>query len=231
MTEFNDDVLGVVNVRHNPLSRSIRMRLSPRGEIVVTAPKRTPLMLIKKAVRDARHELADIRDQANIVEYVDGQQIGHSHKLISTPSNLTSSPNVRLDQRTLVVSLPSGFMLSGKSVQVMIRDEVMKILRKEAKAYLPKRLDTLANRHGYRYSSIRFPHAISRWGSCSSRGTISLNIALMKLPLELIDYVIVHELAHTVQMNHSREFWDEVERRDPDFRTHRRELKQYSPIT
>lgn len=230
MTEFIDEVLGLIKIKRNPLSQSIRMRLSPTGDIVVSAPKHVPVALIKKTVRDARKELVDIKNSSKIDEYMDSQQIGHSHKLSVVSSEISDEPRAKLVDRTLIVYLPSNTPLSNASVQKIIRSEVRKVLRKEAKAYLPKRLSTLAKRFGYSYESVRFPHAISRWGSCSSRGTISLNIALMKLPLELIDYVIIHELAHTVYMNHSRDFWNEVESRDRDFRIHKKAVKQYSPI-
>lgn len=230
MTEFTDEVLGLVKIRRNPLSRSIRMRLSPTGDIVVSAPKHIPIALIKKSVRDARAELTDIKDGSKIDEYTDAQQIGHSHRLSVVSSDVSGDPRAKLVSRNLIVYLPQGTPLSDASVQSIVRSEVRKVLRKEAKAYLPRRLSTLAKRYGYSYESVRFPHTISRWGSCSSRGTISLNIALMKLPLDLIDYVIVHELSHTVHMNHSREFWREVESHDPDFRAHKKAVKQYSPI-
>lgn len=230
MAEFVDEVLGLIKVQNNPLSQSIRMRLSPRGEIVVSAPKRTPLALIKKAVRDARNELENIKNSANIEKYYNSQQIGHSHKLVVVSSDVSTEPRVKLQDRLLVVYLPKDISITEPSIQNMIRQDVTKILRKEAKAYLPKRLNTLANRFGYSYQAIRFPHTISRWGSCSSRGTISLNIALMKLPLDLIDYVIIHELTHTIHMNHSTDFWRDVERHDPEFRSHRKLMKQHSPI-
>ena len=230
MTKFIDDELGTVTIRHNPLSRSIRMRLAADGTIVVSAPKRTPVTLIKQAVRGAREDLLAMQKQVLPALYVDGQAIGQSHHLAIVHSDIRDAIHTQRRGTTLVVTLPSSKHSDDTDVQQQIREEVRQILRREAKSYLPRRLATLAERHGYSYQAVRFPHAISRWGSCSTSGTISLNIALMKLPPELIDYVIFHELSHTKHMDHSRAFWNEVKKLDPDYELHRRHLKRHSPI-
>ncbi|MBR2994745.1 M48 family metallopeptidase [Candidatus Saccharibacteria bacterium] len=109
------------------------------------------------------------------------------------------------------------------------RDYQKKVLMKKAKEYLPYRLEYYAKLYGYSYNKCRLSHANTRWGSCSSNKTISLNIGLMKVPEVLRDYVILHELAHLNHMDHSRAFWDEVKNHDNNYRFHEKKLKQFSP--
>jgi len=109
------------------------------------------------------------------------------------------------------------------------RDYHKKILMKKAKEYLPYRLEYFAKLYGYSYDKCRLTHANTRWGSCSSNKTISLNIGLMKVPEILRDYVILHELAHLNHMDHSKAFWAEVEKHDKNYRAHEKKLKMFSP--
>ncbi len=109
------------------------------------------------------------------------------------------------------------------------RDAKKKILAKKAKEYLPYRLDYYAKLYGYSYQKCRLSHANTRWGSCSSNQTISLNIGLMNVPETLRDYVILHELAHLHHMDHSEAFWAEVASHDPHYKSHRQKLKSFSP--
>lgn len=109
------------------------------------------------------------------------------------------------------------------------RDYQKKLLMKKAKEYLPYRLEYFAKLHGYKYNKCRLSHANTRWGSCSSNRTISLNIGLMKVPEPLRDYVILHELAHLNHMDHSRAFWAEVASHDRNYKSHEKKLKMFSP--
>ena len=109
------------------------------------------------------------------------------------------------------------------------RDYQKKVLMKKAKEYLPYRLEYFAKLYGYSYEKCRLTHANTRWGSCSSRRTISLNIGLMKVPEVLRDYVILHELAHLNHMEHSKEFWNEVGTHDKNYKIHEKKLKKFSP--
>lgn len=109
------------------------------------------------------------------------------------------------------------------------RDYQKKQLMKKAKEYLPYRLEYYAKLYGYKYEKCRLSHANTRWGSCSSNRTISLNIGLMKVPEPLRDYVILHELAHLNHMDHSHDFWAEVGAHDKNYKNHEKKLKMFSP--
>lgn len=109
------------------------------------------------------------------------------------------------------------------------RDYQKKQLMKKAREYLPYRLEYYAKLYGYSYDKCRLSHANTRWGSCSSNRTISLNIGLMKVPEVLRDYVILHELAHLNHMDHSKAFWVEVGSHDKNYKNHEKKLKHFSP--
>lgn len=109
------------------------------------------------------------------------------------------------------------------------RDYQKKQLMKKAREYLPYRLEYYAKLYGYSYDKCRLSHANTRWGSCSSNRTISLNIGLMKVPEVLRDYVILHELAHLNHMDHSKAFWAEVGSHDKNYKNHEKKLKLFSP--
>jgi hypothetical protein len=109
------------------------------------------------------------------------------------------------------------------------RDYQKKLLMKKAREYLPYRLEYYAKLFGYKYEKCRLTHANTRWGSCSSNKTISLNIGLMKVPEVLRDYVILHELAHLNHMDHSSAFWAEVGLHDKNYKVHEKKLKMFNP--
>jgi predicted metal-dependent hydrolase len=111
-----------------------------------------------------------------------------------------------------------------------LRRAIQKHLRKLAARELPVRVMELAVLHGISVSRVTVRNQKSRWGSCSRRGTISLNWRLIQAPGFVRDYIILHELAHRRQMNHSAKFWREVERLFPDYLQARQWLKQHSKL-
>lgn len=230
MPNFHDAEFGEIVVTKRRDSRAIRIKVGLKGELVATAPLYTPLLFIKQVVNSSRAQLRKlILDAGALNLYTDGQAIGKHHTLGVVATSMVHKPEVKIQRQTLVLYLPPGSELATRAVQQLVREAVTTVLRKEAKLYLPPKLKQLAIQHGFSYNKLRFSHASGRWGSCSSEGTISLNIALMKLPDELIDYVLIHELCHTRHMDHSAAFWKQVERYDPHFRLHKRQIKRQTP--
>jgi predicted metal-dependent hydrolase len=225
MAEIHDSRYGPISVKRHFRAKYVRLSVAPGGSLSISAPLYTPLHFIRRFIASSSQEIDNLLTYNQTV-YHDGGQIGKSHALKVIPASLTS---VNYKKPCITVSLAPNDVLESYSLQQLIKPLVAKALRNEAKAYLPRRLAYLAKNAGFSYNKTYLSHAKSRWGSCSSDHTISLNIALMKLDFPLIDYVIVHELAHTVELNHSAKFWRLVEQNDPDFKQHRTELKQQSP--
>ena len=98
------------------------------------------------------------------------------------------------------------------------RQAFLRWYREQARQFLTERVSVLARQHGFVYTKIRITSARTRWGSCSSRGTLSFTWRLIMAPPEVIDYVVIHELVHTRVNNHSRLFWQTVALIMPDYK-------------
>jgi predicted metal-dependent hydrolase len=230
MSSFIDPEFGEIIVHKRRGMRSVHIKIGTDGRYAATAPFYTPIIYIKQVVNSSRDALRKLAEHTSTTKpYKDKQAVGKKHILAVVPTQTVKSPTTKILRERLLVYLPPTNTLDDAEVQQQIRDAVVQILRKEAKAFLPERLSALARQHSFAYERVRFSHASGRWGSCSSTGTISLNIALMKLPDELIDYVLVHELCHTRHMNHSKHFWAEVEAINPRYKLHKRQIAKHSP--
>ncbi|MCL2444520.1 M48 family metallopeptidase [Candidatus Saccharibacteria bacterium] len=219
---FIDEELGEVVVRRSAVATSVRFSLAPDGRLRISAPAFVSDRRVKKLLENSRDEIGRLLISQKPKDTVkDGQKIGKSYTVV-----FRGGDDVEVAGKQIFIGA------GGDEVVVTqeIRDAIVKALRVDAKEYLPKRLKVLAEAGGFKYETVRLSHASSRWGSCSSGGTVSLNITLMRLPNQLIDYVLIHELAHTRHMNHSAEFWAEVAKYDPNYRRHRKALKMFSPF-
>lgn len=104
--------------------------------------------------------------------------------------------------------------------------EQVKELADQAVEYIPKRVKYYAEKENFVYNKITIKNLVSRWGSCSTKGNLNFNCLLMLTPYYVIDYIVVHELCHLREMNHSEKFWAEVEKIMPDYQRAELWLKQ-----
>ena len=116
--------------------------------------------------------------------------------------------------------------LETRDIQPISPQEV-RLLTTRAKRIIPSRVRYYADLMGLEYGNITIRMQKTRWGSCSSKGNLNFNCLLMRTPDEIIDYVVVHELCHLKEMNHSKRFWSEVEKVLPDYKVRRKWLKDH----
>ena len=140
---------------------------------------------------------------------------------------------VSFDQARLFAKSKAGWIKKhlGKMEQLEYRAKLASsgtpINRSAARRFLVDRLNFLAKQHGYAYTRVFIRNQKTRWGSCSAKNNINLNVNLVRLPVELIDYTILHELVHTRVKNHSRRFWDHMDMLLGDAKKIDRKLRVY----
>jgi predicted metal-dependent hydrolase len=120
--------------------------------------------------------------------------------------------------------------LSEPEIQSAARKTGIRALRRQAETLLPQRLDQLARQHEFSYRSVAIKQLKGRWGSCDQHANIVLNLFLMQLPWEHIDYVILHELTHTNVLRHGPDFWQAMEKVLPEVKQLRKQLRLHQPV-
>ena len=114
----------------------------------------------------------------------------------------------------------------NKDIRVLTEAELAE-LKKQAMIVIPARVRCYAPMVGVDYGRVTVRSQKTRWGSCSARGNLNFNISLMRAPLAVLDYVVIHELTHRKHMNHSKEFWADVARVMPEYKLAEKWLKEH----
>jgi len=233
-TKYIDiEQLGKVSFTINERSGRIRLSVKPDGEIVVSMPPSAPY---RDAIRFAESK-ADwiLKQQAKIRKGLtlfapESCFKTRFHQLAITKGNTDKVYN-RVGNGIIQIFIPERVNHEQPKVQEFIKNTLIDVMRWEAKTYLPKRLKELADQHGFKYENVSIKNASTRWGSCSSVNNINLNLHLMRVPEHLIDYVLVHELVHTVVKNHGEKFWMLLEHCYPNARKADKEMNNYRTQT
>ena len=188
-------------------------------ELVYPARRHPPdaeTMLIRKAdwVLRCLESVEERLRENPIRRYESGETLFYRGK----PMRLVVSPS---NPPTQMVALRKGDTFDLKVPERATQDDRRNIViawyRAHAKSYLPARAHELASLHGFRYQRLAIKHQKTRWGSCSTKGNINLNLRLMQTPDGAIDYVILHELCHLRDIDHSPAFWRHVAEVCPDY--------------
>ena len=214
-------------VRHRRARRYI-LRLARDGTARVTLPRGGS---VQEATQFARRNIAwlekQILRQAVAPKPSEVWQAGKEILLRGEPTLLEVAAR---GQGWVVRFGGEEVEVTGEEVKGDLRPRVEGHLRRLASVELPQRVLALAAGYPFPVRRITVRNQRSRWGSCSRRGTISLNWRLVQTPAFVRDYLVLHELAHLREMNHSPRFWNEVARLCPDFLEAERWLKQHSRL-
>jgi predicted metal-dependent hydrolase len=202
-----------------PRARRYILRVRPDGTLRVTVPhggsRREAEQFVRKHQRWIRRERDRVRTEHAPTEWNDGSEIllrGTAVRIAVESCN--GAMTVHYGDRRLTIA-PSA------NVRPAVEDDLKAI----AKAELEPRLHELAAAYGLAPGSISIRNQRSRWGSCGRNGNIALNFRLVQMPADVRDYVLLHELMHIRQQNHSRRFWKLVESVCPAFRDAERWLR------
>ncbi len=131
------------------------------------------------------------------------------------------------NKEEIEIYYPFGHDLGNERTRNILKKMITECLRCEAKEYLPKRVAELAKNFNFNINEVKIKNSVSRWGSCSNKNNINLSLYLILLPDFLSEYVIIHELAHTVHRNHGPLFWDYLEKLSGNVKSKAKLLKQY----
>ncbi len=183
----------------HPRSKSIKISIEPSGEVVVTTPRFTPKWSINAALKKSNRWIQ--RQLAKINQQQKYNQTSDTINIFGK-THLKTTLNLNSDRT------------------------INQFLKSTATRYILPRTKQLAKKMKIKFNHITLRQQKTRWGSCSNQGNLNFNWRLVHYPTKIIDYVIIHELAHRRHMNHSTLFWDLVKKYDPEYLKHRGWLKR-----
>lgn len=214
--------------------KTITIKISKEKGLCVYVPKALRLNQIESLLREKESWIINKTEMMNTIstrEYKNGDSfyyLGDPYRLIIDEQASDSNINrveikLQLVDNTFKVLITDNVNKNDRAG--FIRSVFEKWYRKKAREEFSKRLDYYSTLIGVRYNRLFIKDQKTRWGSCSSKSNINLNYRLIMAPLEVVDYVIIHELIHLIEMNHSKTFWEYVSRFDPCYKQHRKWLK------
>jgi predicted metal-dependent hydrolase len=219
--------IGEVQVVKHAQARSLRMSIRPDGTVRVTIPKWTPYQAGVVFAQSKKDWIAEHLQP--VTQLQNGMAIGKFHHLYFQASASNKTISTRQKGSELWVTYPDTYTQTSPAVQKAATKIAIRALRDQAEKLLPQRLRTLADKHDFIFTSVQVRQLKARWGSCNHKQEITLNLFLMQLPWDLIDYVLLHELTHTKALHHGPEFWQIFESALPGAKQQRKRLHDYKP--
>ncbi len=210
MIYYIEDVdLGKVFIRVNSRAKSVIARKRD-GHIHLTVPSYSTEREIRTALAQLKPKLLSIKPTVRKV--IDENFSLHTYSFdVAISRNKLSKIYLTLNDGLLQITVPSSIDIYRNETQEQLRNFIERALRHEAKRIFPPYVARLAELHRFRFSDVKINKSKSRWGSCNSKKVINLSYFCLLLPPHLLELIILHELCHTREMNHSERFWQELD--------------------
>lgn len=206
----------------NKRSKRIKLQFCAYRGLIISSPKKLSEKRIKNIFNE-NHTWIKAQQLKHPIQQ--GAILPNDLQLLALDSNFQITYKQTANKKVIVQN--QQLVVSGSNEQ----EQVLAIkawIRQQAKLHFKSKLDIWSNKTQLTYSKLTVRSQKSRWGSCSSNGTISLNDQLLFMPDTVLDYIIVHELCHTVHPNHSAKYWSLVHTHYPNYKLQENLLAQYS---
>ncbi|HEX4774923.1 MAG TPA: SprT family zinc-dependent metalloprotease [Candidatus Saccharimonadales bacterium] len=217
-----------VNVYKRRGNRNLRLSVNHGGQVRVSIPAWAPYKAGLDFVRSREPWIRSQQLSPRLLRH--GQAIGKAHHLEFAAKAGLIKPSSRIRSSAVVVTHPTSLEPNSSTVQNEAEKACVRALRAQAEQLLPQRLANLASQYGFTYNQVGIKRLKSRWGSCDQGQNIVLNLFLIQLPWDLIDYVLLHELTHTQVLKHGPVFWEAMSAKMPDTKRRRQALRNYHPV-
>ncbi len=203
--EFTDKELGRILIVRNVRAKSVIARRKS-DYIQLTVPARFSLKQILDVFDKMKPRLEALPKKPSVTFTLQSTFKTFSFAL-SLEIGKVQNYYMSLKEGVLYIVCPEGIDFSNSQVQDTIKNYIEKAMRYEANRLFPQKLSALAKQYNFTYTDLKINKSRSRWGSCSSKKGINLSYFCNLLPEYLIDFVMLHELCHTIEMNHGERFW------------------------
>ena len=219
----HNNVFNYFLVRSKSRTKSVAIRIID-NLVYVYAPKVLDEVIVDKFIDENKKEILnhidDQVDNRNVIKY-----LGEKYEIKIINSKLLKKPLCSLDEVNKLF-----YIYKPNKIAINVKDVIDLWKKSELYNILLRRIRYFLKNHEFNYNiernKLTVKNMISKWGSCSFRHNLNFNIHLLEKRIEVIDYLIVHELTHTVHFNHSREFWNHVSNIIPNYSELRKELKE-----
>lgn len=209
-------------IKRSARASSIRISITAGGKVLVSAPRLIPEFLINKFV-DSKSLWVE-SNLAKIQKYQ--SKLRADEIVIFDKKYQLQVENAAADNVIEIMGEQIWLRSRMTLTKAQIKERLETFFKKTAAAYILPRTETLAKQMQIDYQRVSLKEQSSRWGSCSSHGNLNFNWRLVHYSPAVIDYVIIHELAHRLELNHSRSFWAIVRQHDPEYLLHKAALRK-----